>query len=43
MKKQNTINSSSRKFINKLEENEEIYNVKGVAPGAREKILGIIV
>ena len=42
MKKQNTINSSSEEYITKLEENEEIYNVKGVSPGAREKILDII-
>ena len=28
MKKQNNTNSSSQKFITKLEENEETYNVK---------------
>lgn len=40
----NKINSKSakRKFITKLEENEEIYNVKRIAPGAREKILDIV-
>jgi len=42
MKKQSNANSSSQEFITKLEENEEIYNVKGVSPGAREKILDII-
>lgn len=42
MKEQNTINSSSEEYITKLEENEKIYNVKGVPPGAREKILDII-
>jgi len=42
MKEQNTINSSSEEYITKLEENEKIYNVKGISPGAREKILDII-
>jgi C_GCAxxG_C_C family probable redox protein len=42
MKKQSNANSSSQEFITKLEENEEIYNVKGVSPGAREKLLDII-
>ncbi len=42
MKKQYNANSSSKEFITKLEKNEEIYNVKGVSPGAREKILDII-
>jgi C_GCAxxG_C_C family probable redox protein len=34
--------SSPDKFVTKLEENEEIYNAKGISPGAREKILDII-
>lgn len=41
----NKINSKSakRKFITKLEENEEIYNVsKGIVPGAKEKIIDIV-
>jgi len=42
MKEKNTISSSSEKYITKLEENEEIYNVKGVPPGSREKLLDII-
>ncbi|MBA7581035.1 hypothetical protein ES708_22934 [subsurface metagenome] len=42
MKEKNTINASSEKYITKLEENKEIYNVKGISPGAREKILDII-
>jgi len=42
MKEQNTINSPSEEYITKLEENEEIYNVKGVSPGDREKLLDII-
>lgn len=42
MKKQNNTNSSSKEFITKLEENEKIYNVKGVSPGASKKILDII-
>jgi C_GCAxxG_C_C family probable redox protein len=42
MKKQHNANSSSKEFVTKLEENKEIYNVKGVSPGAREKMLDII-
>ena len=42
MEEQNTINSPSEGYITKFEENEEIYNVKGVSPGAGEKILDII-
>ena len=42
MKEHNTINSSSEEYITKLEEDEEIYNVKGISPGAKEKILDII-
>ena len=42
MKKQKNITKSSNKFITNLEKNEEIYNVKGISPGAREKILDII-
>jgi len=42
MKKQNNTNFSSQKFITKLEKNKEIYNVKRVSPGAKEKILDII-
>jgi len=42
MKEKNTISSSSEEYITKLEENEEMYNVKGVSPGAKEKILDII-
>ena len=42
MKEKNAISSSLEKYITKLEENEEIYYVKGVSPGAREKILDII-
>lgn len=40
----NKINSKSakRKFITKLEENEEIYDVKGIASGAKDKILDIV-
>jgi len=34
--------SSKIKFITKLEENEKIYNIKGIAPGAKEKILDIV-
>lgn len=42
MKKDNSTHSFSDQFVTKLEKNEEIYNVKGVPPGAREKILDII-
>lgn len=42
MKEQNIMYSSSEEYITKLEEDEEIYNVKGVSPGAREKLLDII-
>jgi len=42
MKEKNAISSSLEKYITKLEENEEIYNVKGVPPGGREKLLDII-
>jgi len=33
---------SRKKFENVLEENEAIYQVKGVPPGSREKILDIV-
>ena len=42
MKEQNSTDNYSNNFITKLEENEEIYNVKGVPPGSREKLLDII-
>ena len=34
--------SGEKKFITKLEENEEIYKTREVPPGAKEKILDII-
>ena len=42
MKNKINSNSDKRNFITKLEENEEIYNFKGIAPGGKEKILDIV-
>ena len=42
MKENEMMDYAPEEYVTKLEENEEIYNVKGASPGGREKMLDII-